>query len=89
MLRGQRLQFSNKIVFLYLKINFVSANSVVPAEMPHNAAFHPGLLCLPNYAVQGGLKDDAHGEFTLELFTTELLRTTIIFAIIESNIFLS
>ena len=40
----------NKIVFLSLKIVFILANSAVPDEMLHHAAFHLGLLCLPKYA---------------------------------------
>ena len=30
-------------------INIVSANSADHDEMPHNAAFHLGLHCLPKY----------------------------------------
>ena len=28
---------------------FIFANSTGPGEMPHYAAFHPGLHCLPKY----------------------------------------
>ena len=34
-------------VFLSLKVVFVLANSVDSDEMPHSAAFHLGLHCLP------------------------------------------
>ena len=34
-------------MFLSLKIVFVIANSVNPDEMPHYAAFHLGVHCLP------------------------------------------
>ena len=33
--------------FLSLKIVFIFANSADPDEMPHYAAFHLGLHCLP------------------------------------------
>ena len=45
-LRGTGYYF-NKMVFLSLKIIFVLANSLDPDEMPHNAAIHLGLHCLP------------------------------------------
>ena len=45
-LRGHRLYFSNKIVFLSLKIIFVMANSVDPDEMQHDVTFHLVLHCL-------------------------------------------
>ena len=32
-----------------LKMDFVMANSVDPDEMPHDAAFHQGLHCLPKH----------------------------------------
>ena len=35
-LRGHRLLFPHRSVFLLLKILFVIANSVDPDEMPHN-----------------------------------------------------
>ena len=38
-------------VFLSLKIDYVLANSAYPDKMPHCAAFHLGLHCLPNYQV--------------------------------------
>ena len=34
---------------IYLKIDFVLANSADPDEMPHHAAFHLGLHCSPKY----------------------------------------
>ena len=37
----------------FLKIDFVLANSVGPDEMPHYAAFHLGLDCLPKYLFRG------------------------------------
>ena len=37
----------SKNIFLSLKIDFFLANSVAPDEMPHEAAFHLGLHCLP------------------------------------------
>ena len=46
MLRGIRLLFPNVIAFLFLKIEFVLANSIY-------AAFHLGLHCLPKYLFRG------------------------------------
>ena len=40
----------NCFFFLFLKTVFVLANSVDADEMPHHAAFHLGLHCLPMYA---------------------------------------
>ena len=40
--RGQSLYFQ----IFSLKISFVLANSVDPDEMPHEAAFNLGFLCL-------------------------------------------
>ena len=40
-------------MFLSLKIVFILANSVYPDEMPHHAAFHLGLHCLPKSWVTG------------------------------------
>ena len=48
-LRGHRFEFSNKIVFLSMKIVFVLTNSADPDGMRHYAAFHLGLHCLPKY----------------------------------------
>ena len=42
---------SKNIVFL--KINYVLANSADPDEKQHYAAFHLGLHCLPNYRFRG------------------------------------
>ena len=42
-----------KNAFLSLKINFVLENSADPDEMPHYAAFHLGLHCLPKYLLRG------------------------------------
>ena len=47
--------FQIKIVFLSLKIVFVSANSEDPDEMPHNVAFHLGLHCLPAQSTHLGV----------------------------------
>ena len=52
LLRGQRLYFPKSVVSLFfLKIDFVLANSADPDEMPHYAAFHLGLHCLPRYPI--------------------------------------
>ena len=56
-IKGPRLYFTSKIVFLSLKTVFVLANSVDPDEMllyaafhlVYKAAFHQGLHCLPKY----------------------------------------
>ena len=42
------------VIFKYncislFEVHFVLANSVGPDEMPHYAAFHLGLHCLPKY----------------------------------------
>ena len=36
--------------------NFVFTNSEDPDEMPHYAAFHLGLHCLPRYPFRGGFE---------------------------------
>ena len=36
-------------VFLSLKVVLILANSALPDEMQHYAAFHLGLHCLPKY----------------------------------------
>ena len=41
--------FKKDIVFLSLMTKFVSVNSADPDEMPHYAAYHLGLHCLPKY----------------------------------------
>ena len=41
--------FQKYIVFLSLQVDYVLANSADPDEMPHYAAFHVGLYCLPKY----------------------------------------
>ena len=41
------LVWSIEYTYFILKIVFVLANSVYPYEMPHYAAFHLGLHCLP------------------------------------------
>ena len=47
--RGVRLEFPNHAAFLSLKIVFILANSAYPNKMPHYAAFHLGLHCLPKH----------------------------------------
>ena len=39
-------------VLISLKIDFVFANSANPDEMPHYAAFHLGLHCLPKHPIR-------------------------------------
>ena len=46
-IEGSHALVSKLNVFLYLKIDFVLANSADPDEMPHYVAFHLGLHCLP------------------------------------------
>ena len=48
-LMGHKSTFLNFNIFLFLKIVYILANSADPDEMPHNAAFHLGLHCLPKY----------------------------------------
>ena len=43
--------FPKNVVFL--KIDFVLANRPDSDEMPHVAAFHLGLHCLPKYPFRG------------------------------------
>ena len=40
-------------MFFFLKIDFVLANSADNDEMPHYAACHLGLYCLPKYPFKG------------------------------------
>ena len=49
-LRGHRLYFPNKVVFLSLKIVFVVANSVDPDDMLHNVALHLGSSLFGKYS---------------------------------------
>ena len=44
--------FPKNIIFLSLKIEFVSPNSADPDEMPHSVAFHLGLHCLQKYLIR-------------------------------------
>ena len=52
-MRGLRLYFMTKIVFLSLKTHFALANREDPDEMLQYAAFHLGLHCLPKYVFIG------------------------------------
>ena len=47
--------FTYNIPFLSLKFECVLANSLDPDKMPHDAAFHLGLHCLPKYAFRNYL----------------------------------
>ena len=47
---GTGYSLKNIYIFFSLKVVFVLANSVDPDEMPHNAAFHLDLHCLPKYS---------------------------------------
>ena len=38
---------------LWCLVVLILANSADPDEMQHNAAFHPGLHCLPKYPFRG------------------------------------
>ena len=49
-IKGSKVWFANKIVFLPLQIVFVFANSVDYDEMPYYAVFHLGLHCLSKYS---------------------------------------
>ena len=56
-IEGSHVIFSKKYGISSLKIDFVSANSADPDEMPLHAAFHLGLHCLQKYPLWGfGLK---------------------------------
>ena len=48
-IEGLQVILFKNIIFISLKIDFVLANSAEPDEMPHYAAFHLGLYCLPKY----------------------------------------
>ena len=48
-IEGSLVILFKNIIFISLKIDFVLANSAEPDEMPHHAAFHLGLYCLPKY----------------------------------------
>ena len=50
---GTKVIISKNILFLSLKIDFVTANSADLDEMPLHAAFHLGLHCLPKYPFRG------------------------------------
>ena len=48
-IEGSYFKISKIIIFLSLKIVFVSPNCADPDEMPHFAAFHLGFHCLQGY----------------------------------------
>ena len=50
---GSHVIILKKYIFLSLKIDFVLANGSDPDEIPHDAAFHLGLHCLPKYPLWG------------------------------------
>ena len=51
-IKGQQvIVFKINFLFLFLKIVFIMANCVDPDEMPHDAAFHLCLHCLPKYVI--------------------------------------
>ena len=50
---GLQVIISKKMLLFTLKIHFVLANSEDLDEIPHNAAFHLGLQCLPKYLFMG------------------------------------
>ena len=52
-IEGLRVIVSQNIVFLSLNIDLVLANSADADEMPHPAAFHLGLHCLPKHPFRG------------------------------------
>ena len=47
--KGSQVSFPNNDVISSLKLLSILANSADPDEMPHYAAFHLGLHCLPKY----------------------------------------
>ena len=51
--KRSQVVFWKLCVYLSLKIVLVLANSADPDEMQHDAAFHLGLHCLPNYPFTG------------------------------------
>ena len=58
---------SKSIIFLSPKIGCVLANSADPDEMPHYAAFHLGLPCLPKYLFWGYWSSRAKSIFKREI----------------------
>ena len=52
-IEGSQFIISKRYCICSLKIDFVLANSADPDEMPHHAAFHLGLRCLPKYPFRG------------------------------------
>ena len=50
---GSHVEISKLEVLQSFKIVLVVANSADPDEMPHYAAFHLGLHCLPKYPFRG------------------------------------
>ena len=47
--------FQNNFIFCLKIFFFILTNSVDPDEMPHYAAFHLGLHCMPKYPFRGFL----------------------------------
>ena len=52
-LSGVTGRILNYDVFLSINVVLILANSYNPDEMPHYAAFHLGLHCLPKYLFRG------------------------------------
>ena len=50
-LTGHRLNFKN-ILYSFSEIDVVSASSADPDEMPHMAAFHLDLHCVPHITLE-------------------------------------
>ena len=52
-IEGSKVIISPKILYFFLRICFVLANSADPDKMPHNVVFHLGLHCLSKYLLRG------------------------------------
>ena len=52
-IKGSYVAYLNFNVVLSLKVILIVANSAVPDEMQHYAAFHLGLHCMPKYPFRG------------------------------------
>ena len=53
--KESEVKIQNNYELQSLRIVIILANSVDPDEMPHFAAFHLGLHCLPKYPLRGFL----------------------------------